>query len=229
MGVLLVALAMVLPERKPLAPAPYHQLLGSMSHLYRTTPILRRRALYHACLFGSFSVFWTALPLWLTGTQFRLSGQGVAWIALAGVAGAVAPPFAGWIADLGLTHAGTLGALSLAIMVFALSNLLHAPTPIALTGIALMAATLDFAVSCNLLFGQRAIFALSAEHRSRLNSLFMATFFGAGALAAALSGWVYAHVGWAGVSALGAALPAAGLWYALTAPALPQELVTTPT
>ena len=42
---------------------------------------------------------------------------------------------------------------------------------------------LDFAVSANLVFGQRAIYALGAEERSRLNGLFMAMFFAGGALA----------------------------------------------
>ncbi len=38
----------------------------------------------------------------------------------------------------------------------------------------LAAITLDFAVSTNLILGQRAIYGLSEAHRSRLNGLFMA-------------------------------------------------------
>jgi predicted MFS family arabinose efflux permease len=200
-----------------------------MATLYRTTPILRRRALYHACMFGSFSAFWTSLALWLTGPEFGLSQAGVAWIALAGVAGAGAPPIAGWIADHGFTRVGTICAMALVISVFAASNLLHGSTHGSVVLIALVAMALDFAVSSNLVFGQRAIFALSAEHRSRLNGLFMATFFAGGALAAALSGWLYAHFGWVGVSALGAALPAASLLYVLTESAPTNVSLIAPT
>jgi hypothetical protein len=40
--------------------------------------------------------------------------------------------------------------------------------------------------------GQRAIFSLGAEYRSRLNGLYMATFFVGGAIGSALGGWAYA-------------------------------------
>ena len=54
---------------------------------------------------------------------------------------------------------------------------------------------LDFAVSADLVFGQRAIYALGAEERSRVNALFMATFFAGGAIASGLSGWSFARFG----------------------------------
>jgi predicted MFS family arabinose efflux permease len=78
------------------------------------------------------------------------------------------------------------------------------------------AVVLDFAVSANLVFGQRAIYGLAPEQRSRVNALFFATFFAGGAISSALSGWCYAHFGWTGVSVLGIALPVAGLLYLAT-------------
>jgi hypothetical protein len=65
-------------------------------------------------------------------------------------------------------------------------------------------------------FGQRAIFALDPERRSRLNGLFMASFFIGGARGSALSGWCYAVIGCKGVALLGAALPVLGLLYFAT-------------
>jgi predicted MFS family arabinose efflux permease len=75
------------------------------------------------------------------------------------------------------------------------------------------AILLDFCVSANLVFGQRAIFALDPVLRSRINGLFMATFFAGGAIGAALSGWCFTHYGWLGVTIAGCALPCAGLIY----------------
>ena len=74
--------------------------------LARRTPVLQRRALYQACLFAAFSLFWTAAPLLLADT-FHLSQNGIALFALAGVAGAVAAPIAGRAADRGWTRPAT--------------------------------------------------------------------------------------------------------------------------
>jgi MFS family permease len=52
------------------------------------------------------------------------------------------------------------------------------------------------AVAANLVLGQRAIFALAADIRSRLNGLFFALTFAGGALGSALGGWMYATHGW---------------------------------
>ncbi len=49
----------------------YIVLLNSMWQLLRTTPILRRRAIYHACVFGAFSLFWTTVPLLLSSPAFH--------------------------------------------------------------------------------------------------------------------------------------------------------------
>ncbi len=62
MGLIGIALAWALPPRRPTATAPYFALLVSMIRLYRTTPVLRRRAFYQAHLFGAFSLFWTTTP-----------------------------------------------------------------------------------------------------------------------------------------------------------------------
>ena len=55
---------------------------------------------------------------------------------------------------------------------------------------------LDFAVSVNLVLGQRAIYMLGDEVRGRLNALYMALFFGGGAAGSALAGFAYASGGW---------------------------------
>ena len=58
--------------------------------------------------------------------------------------------------------------------------------------------------------------ALGAEYRRRLNGLYMATFFGAGAVGSAAGGWAFAHGGWALASAIGLTLPIAALLYFAT-------------
>jgi len=88
MVVLAIVLFCALPRRTPKAQLGYRALLASMGLLFMTTPILRRRALYQAFLFGAFSLFWTTIPLLLAGPEFHMSQRGIALFALAGVAGA---------------------------------------------------------------------------------------------------------------------------------------------
>ena len=213
MVVLGLLLGVALPPRRPAATLPYGRLLASMAHLARTSLVLRRRALYHAAMFGAFSVFWTTAPLRLA-QEFGLSQSGIALFALAGVAGAIASPIAGRLADAGHGRVATFLAMGCAIAAFALSR---AGAPGSTTALAAMVAAgivLDFGVTTNLVVGQRAIFSLGDAVRSRLNGLYMATFFGGGAIGSAFGGLAFAHAGWPGAAWLGLALPVAALAYA---------------
>ncbi len=215
MALLAVLLSVALPERRPGSTLRYGQLLASMAHLARTTPILRRRALYQAAMFGAFSVFWTIAPLRLAH-EFHLSQAGIALFALAGVAGAVASPIAGRLADAGHGRAATFMAMLCAIVAFGLTRVGDAGSTPALAALVVAGIVLDFGVTTNLVVGQRAIFALGDQVRSRLNGLYMATFFAGGALGSALGGVAYAQGGWPATAWLGLALPVAALLYSAT-------------
>ncbi|MGV7241665.1 MFS transporter [Caballeronia sp. M23-90] len=216
MAAAIIALRLVLPARRPVHPPTYQKLLCSLGQLFLGTEVLRRRGIYQGALFGAFSVFWTAVPLWLSGPKFGLTQHGIAWVALAGVAGAIAPPFAGRIADRGLTQPGTVAAMLLASGSFIFSDLASGHSTLSLVLVVTTAIVLDFAVSANLVLSQRVIYSLGAEQRSRLNGLFMATFFAGGAIGSAASGFAFARFGWDGVSVLGMALPLAALAYFAT-------------
>jgi predicted MFS family arabinose efflux permease len=221
MAALAVLLGAALPPRRPAASLPYGRLLASMAHLARTSLVLRRRALYHAAMFGAFSVFWTTAPLRLAH-EFGLSQTGIALFALAGVAGAVASPIAGRLADAGHGRAATFLAMGCAIAAFALSCAGARGSTTALAAMVAAGIVLDFGVTTNLVVGQRAIFALGDDVRSRLNGLYMATFFGGGAIGSAFGGLAFARTDWSGAAWLGAALPAAALAYAATERASPR-------
>ena len=81
-----------MPSRRPEAPPAYGDLIVSLWHVLRDTPILRRRMLYQGPIFAGFSMFWTTVPLELGGPHWALSQTGIAAFALAGAAGAVSGP-----------------------------------------------------------------------------------------------------------------------------------------
>ncbi|MBU7319869.1 MFS transporter [Paenibacillus oleatilyticus] len=214
--ILAVVLSKVLPARRPTTNTHYAALLGSMWHLLRTTPVLRRRAAYHACVFATFSLFWTTVPLLLSGPMFHFSQKAIALFALAGVAGAVAAPIAGRLADRGWTRSGTWIALATVVISVLLPLMIQTGSPVGIAVLVISAILLDAGVSANLVFGQRAIFSLGPEIRSRLNGLFMAIFFFGGAIGSAIGGWAYASGGWNTALWIGIAFPVAAMLYFAT-------------
>jgi predicted MFS family arabinose efflux permease len=216
MVVLAIVLFCALPRRTPKAQAGYGALLVSMGVLVMTTPILRRRALYQAFLFGAFSLFWTTIPLLLAGPEFHMTQRGIALFALAGVAGAVAAPIAGRVADRGWSRAATGAAMLISALAFVLTLVSEAGSTTSLALLVAAAILLDFGVQGNVVLGYRALFMLGAEYRSRLNGLYMATFFLAGAAGSGVGAWAFARGGWELASCIGLALPVVALIYFAT-------------
>lgn len=201
---LAVGLRAALPHRKPQGDVGYGVLVGSLVPLFLSQPLLRRRAAYQAAMFGVFTLFWTAVPLLLIGPQFGFGQEAIALFALAGAASVVISPLAGWIADRGYSRAGTGGALILGFagMLLTLLGANSGSVAVLVTG----ALVLDVAATANLVFGQRAIFMLAPEIRSRLNALYIALFFTGGAAGSALASPLYERGGWAYVTLAGCAI-----------------------
>ncbi|WP_138753068.1 MFS transporter [Paenibacillus sinopodophylli] len=214
-SLLTALLSLILPERKPSPTVRYGALILSLGTLLRQTPILRRRALYQACLFGAFSLFWTVVPIHLAN-QFSMSQSDIAWFALVGVGGAIAAPIAGRLADKGWDKWLTGLAMIIAALSFLLIHLFHSNSMLALILLFISAFTLDMAVSGNLVIGQRAIYSLGSEARGRLNGLFMSIFFLGGAFGSSLGGWSYTLGGWKLTSLIGTLLPILALGYFFT-------------
>jgi 2-polyprenyl-6-methoxyphenol hydroxylase-like FAD-dependent oxidoreductase len=125
-------------------------------------------------MFASFSLFWTVTPLMLAGPlravadrhrdlrpgrhgrRRRLAGRRDAW------------------PTRGHTLFATAAALLLGIVSFALPLSSPARATLALGVLVVASIVLDMGVAANLVLGQRAIFALGAEVRSRLNGIFFA-------------------------------------------------------
>lgn len=200
-------IALTLPRRVPEHRARYGELLVSLWHLLIRFPLLRQRALYQGLLFAAFSLFWTAVPLELA-SRHGLSQAQIGIFALVGALGAVAAPIAGRLADAGHTRMASLAAMALAALSFVpgLATGPHGVYALAATGI-----VLDFAVQMSMVLGQRAIYALDAASRARLNALYMTAIFIGGAAGSAVASLVYAQAGWHGVVMTGSGLAAIAL------------------
>lgn len=212
MAVLALLLSRKLPFRKPEAGHHYGTLMLTLFGLPRRFVVLRQRAVYQAACFCGFSMFWTGAPLVLMH-QFGLTQRGIAVFALVGAAGALSAPVAGHLADRGYSRVTTIICLLGVPVAFAIAwagVALHAVAVMALGGVVLDAAT-----QTSLVLGQRAIYMLAPELRSRVNGMFMALFFLGGASGSAITGEVLAHGGWHALCVLGALLALLALGYLL--------------
>lgn len=202
MALLVLALFLMLPPRQPKSTERYPQLLRSLVRILRNTPLLRWRAAYQAALFAAFTLFWTAVPMLLM--SFNVSQRGIALFALIGATGALIAPVAGMFADRGWGRVGTVVSLWIVLVGFLLTIVGSRGSIIALV---IAAVLIDIGVQANLVFGQRALYALDDRQRSRMNGLYVSLFFVGGALGSAIASWLYLYGGWLLVAAIGALFP----------------------
>ena len=202
-----VILARRLPRVAPTTVIPYPQLMWSLFRLLRTHRTLRQAGLVQGLLFGSFVAFWAELALFLEQPPFLAGSTVAGLLGLVGVAGVLAAPLAGRLADRGgqrrviTVGAGTVTAA------FVLLGVLRTSWTALVAGIVLLDVGLQMAMIAN----QSRVYALDVQARSRLNTVYMTVMFLCGAAGAALGAQAFALYGWVGVCAMGAACGAVAL------------------
>lgn len=208
MALIAIALRVTLPCRVRPPQEGYREILLSMVTLARQHRRLRLRALYQGLLFTSFNIFWTAAPLLLL-QNFHFTQNQVGLFALVGAGGALAAPLAGTLADRGQTRLTTILAHALIIVCFALTGVLVANRM--LIAFAATAFLIDAAVQLNQITGQKIIFDISSEARSRVNSIYLTTMFVLGATGSLIGSATFESGGWTLSAATGAALGSVSL------------------
>ncbi len=213
-GLLLVmvpVLLRMLPERRPDAPSSYGKLLKSLAEIFAREPQLRRRSTYQLLLFGTFTAFWTSVTFLLSNPQHHLSQTSIGWFSLAGAAGAMVAPVAGWLGDHGHARSATGSAMLLAVGAFSLT-LLESHMAALVAGCIL----LDMGVNTVHVLNQHIIYTLNPAERGRLNTIYMVMFFIGGSISSALSSLMYARFGWPGVVAVGGGMATLAFLFWLT-------------
>ncbi|MGE6757118.1 MFS transporter [Corallococcus interemptor] len=197
-----VVLRFTLPAAPPVAAMPYPQLMRSLIHLARTEPVLRLHALLGGLTFGAFSAFWATLALYLRSLPGHYDAQVAGLFGVVGVAGALIAPLVGRFADRGAGR--RINALAIAVLLASFGVLWlwgHS-----LWGIALGVVLLDLGAQANQIANQARVYSLRPDARSRLNTLYMVTYFVGGAAGAWAGMAAWTRAGWPGVCAVGAAM-----------------------
>jgi len=200
-------MALMLPRSRPRpTDMSYGGLLASLWSLWREFPALRRAAYVQCCQFGVFSVFWTILALRLEEPRFGLGPEAAGLFGILGAAGVLAAPIAGRIAD----RRGPRRVIVMASVLTLASWLVFALWQ-SIAGLVVGIVVMDFAVQASQVSNQSIIYALRPEARSRINTVYMAIMFLAGAACSGTATAVWHGWGWSGVTVLGIAISVLGV------------------
>jgi predicted MFS family arabinose efflux permease len=196
-----------LPSAEPTGSMSYRALLRSVLTLVREEPVLRHRMALGAVAMGCFSILWTAIAFLLSGPPYHYGSAVIGLFGLAGLAGAIAAPRMGRLADRGYGRYATLGAILILLASWGLLALGGHWLGALIAGVVL----LDLGAQALHISNQSAIYALRPEVHSRLNTAYMVAYFGGGAVMSAATSLAFSAARWNGVCVLGAITATAGL------------------
>lgn len=195
-GVSILLMAKVVPTRRAPVNARYRTVVGSLWALVAAFPEVRVRVLMQACLFGAFSLFWTAVPLKLKALHFGRPQMAV--FGLIGGLGLLVAPIAGQAADLGYGRLTGWIGIVLTATAFVASALFNSPWILDACAVLIGAG-----VQGNLVVSQQVILSMDRRAGHRLNGLFVGCFFVGGAAGSAVAGPIITF-GWIWIAAVGA-------------------------
>ena len=212
-GVLMLCIAAVLKARLPFistSKLSYLAVFQSMGKLILEERRLVYRALLGAFAFAAMSVLFSTIAV-LLKSSFGLADVMVGIVALVGVFGALSTKHVGKIADRGYVTALTWGGLTLLAIswVFLYNGQFSLWSYI--LGFGLMNLGLATVHSSN----QNVIFRLRPDAKSRINAIYMTSYFTGGACGSALGIYAWQHGGWLWSCLVGLCFVAAAMSFAL--------------
>jgi predicted MFS family arabinose efflux permease len=200
MCALAVVLRYALPYDQPEPGLGYRDLLLSIGRLVLDQPVLREAAIIGGMLFGAFSSFWATLVFFLARPPYHYGPRVAGIFGIVGAAGVLFAPWAGKLSD----RKGPAFTLALAILTAIGSYVVFDVAGYRIWGLVAGVILLDLGVQAGHVANQTRIYALIPEARSRLNTVYMSTYFLGGALGSALGAYGWSRWGWNGVCAAGA-------------------------
>lgn len=197
-----VMLSRALPKAAPTAPVGYGEVMRSLGQLIRQRPRLRSRALIGGAGFATVSVLFSSMALLLAGPGFELSDVMIGLIGIVGIAGALMANVAGRMADKGLEQSTTMAGAVLMLLGWFCLWLGGSSIWWFLLGLLVV----DGALQALHISNQNVVYALAPQARSRINAVYMTTYFLGASIGSALGSWAWLHHGWNGASLMGVVL-----------------------
>ena len=174
---MIVLLWLFLPEVPVKFKGSYLNLLRSTLQLVKQYKVLRQASLLGAFSFGIFCSFWTTLTFHLSSVPFHYSSSAIGLFGIIAIGGALVAPYFGKLADKGQIFKNL--ALTIGLIMISIIAMLLFPESVWVLIVAIF--FLDIGVQATQITNFTRIYALNEEAHSRLNTVYMTTYFiGAG-------------------------------------------------
>jgi predicted MFS family arabinose efflux permease len=194
---LMMLLRARLPKVAPQSNLRWPALMRSLVDLVRDHPALRESAFLGAALLCVFSAFWTTLVFLLQTPPYHYGSSVAGLFGLVGAAGALCAPLVGRFAD----RRGPRFTILLALVTTVASFLLLGVLGKVMAGLIAGVILLDIGVQSGHVANQTRIYALDANARSRLNTVYMFCYFTGGSIGSWVGAICWAYKGWWAVCA----------------------------
>lgn len=177
----------------------YLDTLKSIPYLVVRQRELREAAVSGFFMFGTFSIFWSTLIFYLSSPVYHWGTKEAGLLAIFGLAGAVAAPIVGRLADQYTERRIVLMGLVMQTISFILLFFFGSHLILLILAIILLDIGNQFGQVSN----QTRVQALSETASNRNNTVFMFTYFIGGSFGSLIGTTMWEHHGWFGVTIVG--------------------------
>jgi predicted MFS family arabinose efflux permease len=180
----------------PDVPVSYHgsypELLKSALGQIKRFSLLRQVSAIGALQFGLFCSFWTTLTFHLSGDPFHFHTDTIGLFGLVAIAGALLAPLFGKKADKG--GAKRVQLMAVGFMVSAILLMMIFPSSVVMLVVGVL--LLDVGAQAMQVTNVALIYTLDEKSHSRINTIYMTTFFTGGALGTLVGLLCWQYGGW---------------------------------
>lgn len=197
-----IVLLKTFPYVEPTFKGKFKTLMKSIVSLAKEHPQALTYSIRAGLSFGSFLGLWACLAFRMKEAPFFQGSDVVGMLGICGIAGALTASNVGkYIPKYGVERINYIGA-----GIILASWILLAFTHSSYIGIIAGIVLIDIGMQCVQLTNQSATMKLSASAPSRMNTIFMVTYFIGGSLGTFLAGTLWSQFGWLGTVASGIGL-----------------------
>lgn len=176
-GIMVLAVTFMLKLYLPEVPSKfkgsYFNLIKSTIALIPKYPVLRQTALLGSFTFGVFCSFWTTLTFHLSSAPLNYHSGIIGLFGLIAIGGALVAPYFGKLADKGNIRNSLITTVSMIIGSIILLKLFPYSIPVLILSVFF----LDIGVQATQITNFTRIYSLHEEAHSRLNTIYMTTYF----------------------------------------------------
>lgn len=187
-----VLLKLYLPNVRHKFTGSYIALLQSTLSLVKQHRILRESAILGAFTFGIFCSFWTTVTFYLSGPAFNFHADTIGLFGIVAIGGALVAPYFGKLADKGNTRRSLM--MTVGMIIFSLLLLKIFPLSVIVMVIAIF--VLDIGVQATQITNFARIYSLDENSHSRLNTIYMTTYFIGGGIGTFFGLLCWKYGGW---------------------------------